>query len=94
MIKEALSIWKNWDRDERIEYIEGAIEDCNVNEGFLEAWYTRRNRDLCFCITKKLENHLCTVAVSQETLSELFSADHAFEEGDAEVILNWMEAQK
>ena len=44
-------------------------------------------------ITTKLDNHLCTEALSQSTLFSLFGVDYDFKEEDAEVILNWMENQ-
>ena len=87
-------VWENLDRDDKLEIIENAIDMCDVSEGFLMLRLFKKGNSISAFIQKTLDNHLCVAAVSQSTLSELFSDDHSFEEEDAEVILNWMESQK
>ena len=91
---EVSKVWNDLDRDDKLEIIENAIDMCNVSEGFLMIRYYRKDDSIFAYIQDTLDNHLCVEAVSQSTLSELFSADYDFQEEDAEVILNWMESQK
>jgi len=87
---------KNWNklgRSEKLEIIENAIDMCNTNEGFLMLRLFSNDNSISAYITTKLDNHLCSEAVSQSTLFELFGEDYDFQEEDAEVILTWMEKQ-
>ena len=86
--------WNHLDSSDKLEIIENAIDCCNVSEGFLMLRLFSKDKCIHGYIQNNLDNHLCVEAVSQETLSELFSANHDFEESDAEVILTWMESQK
>ena len=88
---------KNWNRLERIEkleIIENAIDMCNTNEGFLMLRTWAKDNSITGYITNKLDNHLCSEAVSKDTLVTLFGENYDFQEEDAEVILKWMEDQK
>jgi len=90
-------ISKNWNKLERIEkleIIEKAIDMCNTNEGFLMIRLWAKDNSITAHFQKKLDNHLCSEAVSQTTLFELFGENYDFQEEDAVVILDWMEKQK
>jgi len=86
--------WNNLDRDDKLEVIENAIDMCNTNEGFLMLRLWSKDNSITGYIRNKLDNHLCSEAVSQDTLFGLFTEDYDFQEEDAEVILTWMENQK
>lgn len=87
------SAWNNLDQSDKLDRITEALENYAVNEGFLMI-RVYNNGDVTCHIQKHLDNHLCVEAVSQATLAELFgSEDYEYQEGDAEIILNWMEAQ-
>ncbi len=95
MTTEQLSkIWTKLERSEKLEIIEKAIDMCNTNEGFLMLRLFAKDNSISAFIATKLDNHLCTEAVSQDTLFSLFGENHDFVEEDAEVILTWMESQK
>ena len=94
MNTEILKSWNSLTREEKIERIQSGIEYNNTNHGFLMLQYWRKENEVGVYITSKLSNHLCVEAVSQDTLISLFGDDHEYEEQDAEVILNWMDAQK
>jgi hypothetical protein len=66
---------------------------CNTNEGFLMLRLFSKDNSISGYIQTKLDNHLCSEAVSQETLISLFGNDYDFKEEDAEAILTWMENQ-
>lgn len=93
MTTEIAKNWNNLDRADKLEIIEQGIDFGNTSEGFLMMRFWKKDKSISVHISNSLENHLCVEAVSQSTLSELFSDDHDLEEEDAEVILNWMEAQ-
>ena len=87
---------KNWNklvRSEKLEIIENAIDMCNTNEGFLMLRLWSKDNSITAFISTKLDNHLCTEAVSQNTLFSLFGEDYDFQEEDSETILTWMESQ-
>ena len=87
---------KNWNRLERcekLENIENAIDMCNTNEGFLMLRTWAKDNSVTAYVTTKLDNHLCSEVVSQDTLFSLFGENYDFQEEDAEVILKWMEEQ-
>lgn len=87
---------KNWNklgRSEKLEIIENAIDMCNTSEGFLMLRLFTKDNSISAYIQNKLDNHLCSEAVSQTTLFSLFGEDYDFQEEDAEVILTWMENQ-
>jgi len=86
--------WNKLERSEKLEVIENAIEMCNTNEGFLMLRVWAKDNSITAHIQLKLDNHLCSEAVSQDTLFSLFGEDYDFQEEDAEVILNWMENNK
>lgn len=90
---EVSKIWNRLDADDQLEIIENAIDGCNVNEGSLMLRLFAKDKSIQGYIQAGVDNHLCVEAVSQATLSELFSDDYDFEEEDAQVILNWMNAQ-
>ncbi len=88
---------KNWNKleiSEKLEIIENAINMCNTNEGFLMLRTWVKDNSVTAHVQKNLDNHLCSEAVSQDSLISLFGKDYDFQEEDAEVILNWMENQK
>jgi hypothetical protein len=85
--------WNNLERIEKLEIIEKAIDMCNTNEGFLMLRLFNKDNSISGYIQTKLDNHLSTEAVSQDTLISLFGSDYDFKEEDAEVILNWMDSQ-
>lgn len=85
--------WNRLDRSEKLEIIENAIDMCNTNEGFLMLRTWAKDNSVTAHIQTKLDNHLCSEAVSQDTLFSLFGSDYDFQEEDAEVILTWMENQ-
>ena len=93
MNSEVLKVWNSLDRDDKLEIIEQGIDMFNVSEGSLFLRLFRKGNTISAYIQEGGDNHLMVEAVSQATLSELFSDDHDFEEEDAEVILNWMESQ-
>lgn len=87
---------KNWNklqRIEKLEIIENAIDMCNTNEGFLMLRLWSKDNSITAYITTKLDNHLCTEALSQDTLFNLFGKGYDFKEEDADIILTWMETQ-
>lgn len=86
--------WNKLERSEKLEIIENAIDMCNTNEGFLMLRTWAKDNSVTAHIQSKLDNHLCSEALSQESLISLFGENYDFEEEDAEVILNWMESQK
>jgi hypothetical protein len=86
--------WNNLDRDDKLEIIENAICMCNVSEGFLMIRLYKKDNSISAYIQKSLDNHLCVEAVSQASLSGMFSDDYDFQEEDAETILNFMDSQK
>lgn len=90
---EVSKIWNRLDSDDKLEIIQNAIDCCNVNEGSLIFRLFAKDKSIQGYIQEGVDNHLCVEAVSQATLSELFSEDYDFEEDDAEVIMNWMNAQ-
>ena len=92
-MNKLVKVWNNLDRDYKLELIENGIEMCDVSEGFLMLRLYSKDNSISVSIQNTLDNHLCVEAVSQATLSDLFSDDHSFEEEDAEVILTWMESQ-
>jgi len=85
--------WNNLDRDDKLEIIGEGIDMYNVSEGFIMLRLYRKSNHIGCHVQKQLDNHLCVEAVSQATLSSLFSEDHEYQEEDAEVILQWMENQ-
>jgi len=85
--------WNKLTRTEKIEIIENAIDMCNTNEGFLMLRLWSKDNSITAYVTTKLDNHLCSEAVSQSTLFEMFGTDYDFNEEDAETILTWMETQ-
>jgi hypothetical protein len=86
--------WNKLERSEKLEIIENAINMCDTSEGFLMLRLWAKDNSISAFITTKLDNHLCTEAVSQDTLISLFGNDYNFQEEDAETILTWMENQK
>jgi hypothetical protein len=93
MNSEIVKAWNKLDRDDKLEIIQQGIDTYNVSEGSLFLRLFRKMNDISAFIQHNPDNHLMVEAVSQDTLSELFSNEHDFEEGDAEIILNWMEKQ-
>lgn len=85
--------WNKLNNSEKLEIIEKGIDMCNTNEGFLMLRLWRNGDELTAHVTNKLDNHLCTESVSQDTLISLFGEDYDFQEEDAETILNWMNKQ-
>tara|TARA_R110000782_G_scaffold3399_2_gene12503 strand:- start:691 stop:975 length:285 start_codon:yes stop_codon:yes gene_type:complete len=94
MKTELATYWNNLTRSQKLDIIENGIFLADVSEGFLMLRLYRNGNTISCQIQDKLDNHLCSEVVSQSTLSELFSDTHDFVKEDAEVILNWMEAQK
>ena len=92
-MKTLTNNWNNLTKSEKLEKIENAIENNNTNEGFLMLRLYAKDNSISAYIQTKLDNHLCTEAVSQSTLFSLFGENYDFKEEDAEVILNWMENQ-
>lgn len=86
--------WNRLERSEKLEIIEKSIDMCNTNEGFLMLRLFSKDNSISAFISTKLDNHLCSEAVSQDTLFSLFGKDYDFQEEDAETILTWMENQK
>lgn len=91
MTTELTKNWNKLQRIEKLEIIETAIDMCNTNEGFLMLRTWAKDNSVTAHIQTKLDNHLCSEAVSQSTLFSLFGEDYDFQEEDAEVILTWME---
>lgn len=85
--------WNKLERRQKLEVIEKAIDMCNTNEGFLMLRTWSKDNSVTAYISNNLDNHLCSEAVSQDTLISLFGSDYDFQEEDAEVILQWMENQ-
>jgi len=85
--------WNKLERSEKLEVIEKAIDMCNTNEGFLMLRFFSSDNSISAFVSTKLDNHLCSEAVSQDTLISLFGNDYDFQEEDAETILTWMENQ-
>ena len=85
--------WNKLERSKKLEIIENAIDMCNTSEGFLMLRAWAKDNSVTAHIQKKLDNHLCSEAVSQDTLVSLFGNDYDFQEEDAETILKWMENQ-
>jgi hypothetical protein len=85
--------WNKLERSEKLEIIENGIDMCNTNEGFLMLRLWSKDNSVTAHIQTNLDNHLCSEAVSQDTLLSLFGQDYNFQEEDAEVILKWMEIQ-
>ena len=92
-VSEVSKIWNQLDSDDKLEIIVNAIDCCNVNEGSLMLRLFSKDKSIQGYIQEGVDNHLCVEAVSQATLSELFSDDYDFEAEDAETIMNWMNAQ-
>lgn len=86
--------WNKLTRSEKLSIIETAIDMCNTNEGFLMLRLWSKDNSITAYVTTKLDNHLCSEAVSQDTLISLFGENYDFQEEDAETILTWMENQK
>jgi hypothetical protein len=93
MNNEVSKFWNILDRDDKLEIIEEGIDMFSVSEGSLFLRLYRKGNTISAYIQESSNSHLMVEAVSQATLSELFSDDHDFEEEDAEIILNWMESQ-
>ena len=85
--------WNKLERSEKLEVIENGINLCNTNEGFLMLRLWNKDNSITAHVQSSLDNHLCTEAVSQDTLFSLFGTDYDFQEEDAEIILKWMENQ-
>jgi len=85
--------WNKLTRNEKLSIIETAIDMCNTNEGFLMLRLWSKDNSITAHIQNSLDNHICSEAVSQDTLISLFATDYDFQEEDAETILNWMENQ-
>jgi hypothetical protein len=85
--------WNKLERSEKLEIIENGIDMFNTNEGFLMLRLWSKDNSVTAHIQTNLDNHLCSEAVSQDTLLSLFGQDYNFQEEDAEVILKWMEIQ-
>lgn len=85
--------WNKLEKSEKLEIIENAIDMCNTNEGFLMLRLWAKDNSITAHIQTKLDNHLCSEAVSQDTLISLFGKDYYFEQGDSTIILNWMNNQ-
>lgn len=85
--------WNKLERSEKLEIIENAIDMCDTSEGFLMIRTYSKDNSISAHIQTKLDNHLCSEAVSQETLISLFGENYNFQEEDAETILTWMENQ-
>jgi hypothetical protein len=86
--------WNKLERSEKLEVIENGINLCNTNEGFLMLRTWVKDNSVTAHVQTKLDNHLCSEAVSQDNLISLFGENYDFQEEDAEVILHWMENQK
>ena len=93
-VSEVAKCWNRLDDSEKLLIIENAIDTCDTSEGFLMLRYFRKDDEIGAYIQKRLDNHLCVEAVSQDTLIELFGENHEYTPEDAEVILNWMNNQK
>ena len=93
METQLAKIWNKLTRSEKIEVIEKAIDMCNTNEGFFMLRLWSKDNSVTAHIQTKLDNHLCSEAVSQSALFTLFGENYDFQEEDAEVILTWMENQ-
>jgi hypothetical protein len=91
---ELVKVWNNLHNDDKLEIIENGIDAWNVSDGLLQLRLYKKTNKIEACIVESLENHLCTEAVSQDTLATLFNKSHFFEEGDAKIILNWINSQK
>jgi hypothetical protein len=93
MTTKLTTIWNKLNKTDKLEIIENGIDFCNTSEGFLMLRYWSKDNEITAHIQNRLDNHLCTEAVSQSTLFTLFGENYDFQEEDAEVILNWMESQ-
>lgn len=93
-VSEVAKCWNRLDDSEKLEIIQYGIDNCDTSEGFLMLRYFRKENEVGAYIQKRLENHLCVEAVSQDTLIELFGENHEYTPEDAEVILEWMNSQK
>ena len=93
-MKNLANYWNKLSKAEKLEVIEKAIDMCNTNEGFLMLRTWAKDNSVTAHVQTKLDNHLCSEAVSQTTLFELFGENYDFVEEDAQTILNWMESQK
>jgi hypothetical protein len=91
---ELVKHWNKLERSEKLEIIENAIDMCDTSEGFLMLRLWSKNNSITAHISTKLDNHLCSEAVSKETLNSLFGENYSFQEEDAKIVLNWMENQK
>lgn len=73
---------KNWNklgRSEKLEIIENAIDMCNTSAGFLMLRLFTKDNSITAHIQTKLDNHLCSEAVSQNALFSLFGEDYDFQ---------------
>lgn len=86
--------WNKLERIEKLEIIEQSMNLANTNDGFLMLRLFSKDNSISAFFSNKLDNHLCSEAVSQYVLFSLFGTDYDFQEEDAEVILTWMENQK
>jgi len=90
---QLVKTWNKLERNEKLEIIETAIDMCDTSEGFLMLRLWSKDNSITAHIQTNLDNHLCSEAVSQNTLISLFGNNHNFQEEDAETILTWMENQ-
>jgi hypothetical protein len=93
MNTELVKAWNKLDNYDKLEIIENGIEFSYTSEGSL--WFRLfRDGEIMPYMGSSATNHLCSEAVSQDTLIELFGKGHEFDkEEDAEIILNWMNEQ-
>ena len=95
---ETAKAWNRLDSSDQLEVIAQGLEYCDVSEGSL---FIRLYRGGCITanIQKTPDNHLTKEAVSNETLTTLFSESFEFGDDDelleqhAQTILTWMNAQ-
>jgi hypothetical protein len=85
--------WNKLNKLEKLEIIENAIDMCNTNEGFLMLRLWSKDNSITAHIQTKLDNHLCSEAVSQDRLINLFGANYDFQQNDSLTILDWMNSQ-
>jgi hypothetical protein len=90
---ELVNVWNKLEKSEKLEIIETGIDMCDTSEGFLMLRLWSKDSSITAHVSTKLDNHLCSEAVSQDTLISLFGENYSFEEIDAETILTWMENQ-
>jgi hypothetical protein len=90
---QLVKTWNKLERNEKLEIIETAIDMCDTSEGFLMLRLWSKDNSITAHIQTNLDNHLCSEAVSQDTLISLFGDNYDFQEEDAETILTWMENQ-